>query len=217
MLSAIMDTPEQLIERIASAIPGARVELLPNPSPCAQHSLIVAPDCMVVVATFLRDNPQLLLDFASNVTGVDWPEHEVKEKVTTMEVVDGEEKPVESIVTRTIPGFLEVVYHLYSMRLRHGPVILRTRTGNRSDDVSVPSLTPVWRSCEFQEREVFDLYGIIFDNHPDLRRLLMWENFEGHPMRRDYVEPDDYEWEPTPHDSVLGKNLLHQGKEQPTA
>ena len=185
--------------------------------PCAQHSLIVAPDCMVVVATFLRDNPQLLLDFASNVTGVDWPEHEVKEKVTTMEVVDGEEKPVESIVTRTIPGFLEVVYHLYSMRLRHGPVILRTRTGNRSDDVSVPSLTPVWRSCEFQEREVFDLYGIIFDNHPDLRRLLMWENFEGHPMRRDYVEPDDYEWEPTPHDSVLGKNLLHQGKEQPTA
>jgi NADH-quinone oxidoreductase subunit C len=212
MLSAAMDTPEQLIERITSAIPGAKVDLLANPSPCAQHSLVVAPECALAVATFLRDTPGLLFDFASNVTGVDWPDKEVKQKVTTMEMVDGEEKPVESTVTRTIPGYLEVVYHLYSMQLRHGPVTLRMCTGNRSDDVSVPSFTPVWRSCELQEREVFDLYGIIFNNHPDLRRLLMWENFEGHPMRRDYVEPDDYEWEPTPHDSVLQKNLLHQGK-----
>ena len=58
------------------------------------------------------------------------------------------------------------------------------RTENRSDDVHLQSLTPVWRSADFQEREVFDLYGIIFDGHPDLRRILMWDEFEDHPMRR---------------------------------
>ena len=63
----------------------------------------------------------------------------------------------------------------------------------------------VWRSCDFQEREIYDLYGIVFERHPDLRRLLMWDEFKDHPMRKDYVEPDDYEWEPTPHDEVLAK------------
>jgi NADH-quinone oxidoreductase subunit C len=67
----------------------------------------------------------------------------------------------------------------------------------------LPSLTPVWRSCILQEREVFDLFGVVFEGHPDLRRLLMWDGFAGHPMRKDYVEPDDYEYEPTPHDRVL--------------
>jgi len=75
--------------------------------------------------------------------------------------------------------------------------------------VHVPSLTPVWRSCDFQEREAFDLYGIIFDGHHDLRRLLMWEEFTDFPMRKDYVEPDDYEYEPTAHDEVLRKTTEH--------
>ena len=74
------------------------------------------------------------------------------------------------------------------------------RTGPRR---AFPSLTPIWRSAEFQEREIFDLYGIRFDHHPDLRRILMWDEFEDHPMRKDYREPDDYEYEPTPHDQVL--------------
>ena len=73
----------------------------------------------------------------------------------------------------------------------------------------LPSLTPVWRSAEYQEREVFDLYGVLFDGHPDLRRLLMWDDFVDHPMRRDYVDPDDYEYEPTAHGEVLERAKLH--------
>ena len=87
------------------------------------------------------------------------------------------------------------------------------RTVNRSDQVELPSLTPVWRSAEFQEREVFDLYGIVFTGHPDLRRLLMWEGFKDHPMRKDYVEPDDYEYEPTAHDAVLKRAQEHKDRE----
>ena len=114
--------------------------------------------------------------------------------------VDGTEREFEETVERRRPGYLEVVYHLYSMHLKHGPVILRFRTEDRTDRVHLPSLTPIWRGAEFQEREIFDLYGIIFDGHPDLRRILMWDGFEDHPMRKDYVEPDDYEYEPTAHD-----------------
>ena len=106
-------------------------------------------------------------------------------------------------------GHLEAVYHLYSMTKKHGPLILRMRTENRTDRARLPSLTPIWRSAEFQEREIFDLFGIVFEGHPDLRRILMWDGFEDHPMRRDYVEPDDYEYEPTPHDDVLQKVKQH--------
>jgi NADH-quinone oxidoreductase subunit C len=104
---------------------------------------------------------------------------------------------------------LEVVYHLFSMSLKHGPVILRMRTGNRAEDVRLPSLTPVWRGAEFQEREVYDLFGVEFEGHPDLRRILMWDGYKDHPMRKDYAEPDDYEYEPTPHDDVLAKAKCH--------
>ena len=87
---------------------------------------------------------------------------------------------------------------------------IRMRTVNRTDQVELPSLTPIWRSAEFQEREVFDLYGIVFTGHPDLRRILMWDGFKDHPMRKDYVEPDDFEYEPTPHDEVLKRAQEHQ-------
>jgi NADH-quinone oxidoreductase subunit C len=95
------------------------------------------------------------------------------------------------------------------MELKHGPVILRLRTQDRAENSHLPSLTPVWRAAEFQEREAYDLYGIIFDGHPDLRRILMWDGFKDYPMRKDYVEPDDYEYEPTAHDKVLEKAKKH--------
>jgi NADH-quinone oxidoreductase subunit C len=128
--------------------------------------------------------------------------------------VDGVEQQAEETVEETRkriePGFLEVVYHLYSMEKKHGPVVLRMRTVNRTDQVELRSLTPIWRSAEFQEREVFDLYGVVFTGHPDLRRLLMWDGFKDFPMRRDYVEPDDFEYEPTAHDAVLKRAQARQ-------
>jgi NADH-quinone oxidoreductase subunit C len=140
---------------------------------------------------------------------VDWLDAEISEKVKVKKLVDGMEKEVEEVKKTQRPGYLEAVYHLYSMALKHGPVILRLRTENRADKVHLPSLTPVWRGAEFQEREIYDLYGIVFDGHPDLRRILMWDEFKDHPMRKDYVEPDDYEYEPTPHDEVLARAKQH--------
>jgi len=140
---------------------------------------------------------------------VDWPELELSEKIKVKKIVDGVEKEVEEVKKTIRPGYLESVYHLYSMELKHGPLIMRLRTENRTDKAHLPSLTPIWRGAEFQEREIFDLYGIVFAGHPDLRRILMWEGFKDFPMRKDYVEPDDYEYEPTPHDEVLDKAKQH--------
>jgi len=217
-----LKTVEEIKAAIEAAVPGSGVEIIPNPSVCGQHSLLLAPASAVAVATFLRDDAELALDFLSNATGVDWLDREVSEKVkvtrTVTKPVDGVdqdvEETVEETVKRLVPGYLEAVYHLFSVAKGHGPVILRMRTANRSDQVSLPSLTPVWRGAEFQEREIFDLYGIVFTGHPDLRRLLMWDEFKDHPMRRDYVDPDDFEYEPTAHDEVLKRAEAQRAKMQ---
>jgi NADH-quinone oxidoreductase subunit C len=203
-----METLEQIKARIEGAV-GAQVEIVPNGSPANQPSLLLDRGRARAVAEFLRDDSELRFDYASNVTGVDWPEKTIKEKIKVKKMVAGLEKEVEEAVERKTPAYLEAVYHLYSMARKHGPLILRLRTDNRADKVSLPSLTPVWRSCEFQEREIFDLYGVVFEGHPDLRRILMWPEFTDFPMRKDYAEPDDYEYEPTPHDEVLEKARKH--------
>ena len=217
-----MKTVEEIKAAIEAAIPGSGVEIVPNPSPSAQHSLRLAPEHAVAIATFLRDDAELSFDLLSNVSGVDWPDKEIAEKVkvtrTVTKTVEGMEQQVEETVDETRkrvePGFLEAVYHLYSVARKHGPLVLRMRTVNRTDQVELPSLTQVWRSAEFQEREVFDLFGIVFTGHPDLRRILMWDGFKDHPMRKDYVEPDDFEYEPTAHDAVLARAQAHKDREQ---
>ena len=186
--------------------------MIPNDSPSGQRSLLLDAASAVDVARFLRDDPELRLDYCSNVTGVDWLDRVDKTKTKVKKLVDGVEKDVEEVVEKKFIGYLEAVYHLYSMAKSHGPVILRLRTAGRADPVHLPSLTSIWRSCEFQEREIYDLYGIVFDGHPDLRRILMWDEFKDFPMRKDYVEPDDFEYEPTPHDEVLAKAKLHYAK-----
>jgi len=211
---------EEIKAAIEAAVPGAKVTIVPNGSPAAQHSLRLDPVTAVPVARFLRDDPELALDFLSNLTGVDYLDKEISEKVKVTrpvtKTVDGVEQTAEETVEETRkhtePGHLETVYHLYSVVRKHGPLVLRMSTANRTDQVELPSFTPIWRSAEFQEREVFDLFGIVFTGHPDLRRLLMWEGFKDHPMRRDYVEPDDFEYEPTAHDDVLARARQHQAK-----
>jgi NADH-quinone oxidoreductase subunit C len=216
-----LKTVEEIKAAIEAAVPGAGVEIVPNPGPAAEHSLRLRPESALAVATFLRDDADLAFDFLSNVTGIDWPDKEMVEKVKVTrqmtKTVDGVEQVVEETVEETRkrvePGCLEVVYHLYSIAKKHGPLVLRMKTANRTDQVELPSVTPIWRAAEFQEREVFDLYGVVFTGHPDLRRLLMWKGFKDHPMRRDYVEPDDYEYEPTAHDQVLKRAQEHRAAE----
>ena len=215
-----MKTVEEIKAAIEAGVPGAGVEIVPNPSVSGQHSLRLAPSHAVAVAEFLRDDAELALDFLSNATGVDWPDKEITEKVkvtrTVTKIVDGVEQQAEETVEETKkrvePGCLEAVYHLFSMSKGHGPVVIRMKTGNRTDQVELPPLTPVWRAAEFQEREIFDLFGIVFKGHPDLRRILMWDEFKDHPMRRDYVEPDDFEYEPTAHDEVLARAQAHRDR-----
>jgi len=95
--------------------------------------------------------------------------------------------------------FLECVYHFYSVENKTYSLQLRVRVDR--DDPHIPSLVPIFRGAEFQEREAYDMYGIQFDGHPDLRRILMWDGFAGHPMRKDYqqedsevLDGDDIEW-----------------------
>lgn len=182
-----------LLERLSAGLASGAVVLRGNPSPSGQRSLLVDADALPGVMRQLRDEEGY--DFLSNVTGVDWPDPALADKVATPS--DGE------VTTPRESGFLEVVYHLYSTNARIGPLVVRARTADRAENAVLPSVTAVYRSAEFQEREIYDLYGIVFTGHPDLRRILMWDEFVDFPMRKDYVPPSDHEYEPTPHDQVL--------------
>lgn len=84
----------------------------------------------------------------------------------------------------------EVVVHLYSLSKRHA-VCLKTRTPSREDN-RCPSLVSVWPTCDWHERETWDLMGVRFDGHPDLRRIMLPEDWQGHPLRKDEGNPLEY-------------------------
>jgi NADH-quinone oxidoreductase subunit C len=111
---------------------------------------------LLEIGRVLRDEARFHFDYCSFVTAVDRPEQQ----------------------------HFEVVYHLYSMDLRH-EVLLKVRVPR--DTPRVPSVVDLWRGADWHEREAFDLFGIQFDGHPDLRRLMMTEDWTGHPLRKDYV------------------------------
>ena len=104
----------------------------------------------------LRDEPGLDFEMLTDVTAVDWLGQE--------------------------PRF-ELVYHLYSVKRNHR---VRIKSRVPEQDPEIASLVPLWPSADWMEREVWDLYGIRFRGHPDLRRILLYEEFEGHPLRKDY-------------------------------
>src|SRR5437867_4166838 len=129
-----METLEQIKDRIQKWMPKAHIEIM-NCGPAGQDALLVDRGDIKDVAGWLRDDAELKLDYCSYCTGVDWLPS--KEKV----------KEGDKEVEKEIAGCLEVVYHLYSVAKKHGPIDLRTRTGDRDKDVHVPSLTPIWRGC----------------------------------------------------------------------
>src|SRR5262245_7668767 len=110
-----MLTLEEIKSRIEQNVPGARVEIVLNPSVPAQSSLFIDNEHAFAAAEFLRDGPDLPFDYASDVAGVDWPDRVEKIKTKVKKLVDGVEKEVEETTEKQIPGFLEAVYHLYSM------------------------------------------------------------------------------------------------------
>jgi NADH-quinone oxidoreductase subunit D/NADH-quinone oxidoreductase subunit C/D len=126
------------------------------------ESLIVAPDKLPALATYLRD--QEGYDLLSNVTGVDYLAYKGRSEADRF----------------------EVVYHLYPTARGGGPKVLKVRLPD-SHPV-VPSLIQVYPGADLQEREAYDLFGVKFAGHPNLRRILLWEGFHGHPMRKDWKE-----------------------------
>ena len=79
----------------------------------------------------------------------------------------------------------EVVYHLTSLNKQH-TAILKTRLDGR-EELTLPSVYHLWRGADYQEREIWDLMGISFSGHPNMKRIMLWEGFEGHPLRKDYL------------------------------
>ena len=116
----------------------------------------VDPTRIIEVLQLLRDDPELEFEMLTDVTAVDYL---------------GE-----------VPRF-EVVYHLYSVAKNHR---VRIKARVAEDAPEIESAVALWPSANWMEREVWDLYGIRFRNHPDLRRILLYEQFDGHPLRKDY-------------------------------
>ncbi|MEP9411059.1 MAG: NADH-quinone oxidoreductase subunit C [Candidatus Brocadia sp.] len=119
-------------------------------------TLIVKKNCIVDIARFLKENEELDFNFLSDICGVD--------RVETDDV-------------------FEVVYHLYSIQKNHR---VRLKVSVPPDEPCIPTVTGVWRTADWHERETYDMFGIKFDGHPDLRKILTPEDFEGHPLRKDY-------------------------------
>lgn len=95
---------------------------------------------------------------------------------------------LSSITAVDYVEYFELVYHLVSLKLNQS-IVLKAQCYGR-DELSAPSVSGVWRGADFQEREIWDLFGIRFEGHPNLKRILLWEGFPGHPLRKDYLGQD---------------------------
>lgn len=91
---------------------------------------------------------------------------------------------LSAITAVDYPDRFEVIYHLYP--LKEGKAALILKVSASKEEPEVPSVTPLWPGANFQEREVYDLMGIRFAGHPHLKRILLWEGYEGHPLRKDF-------------------------------
>ena len=150
-------------------------------------TVALLPTHLIEVATILRDDPVFKFELLLDVAGVDYLDYGVShwrtEETTTSGFSRGyDEGFPEAVVAWNKPRFA-VVYHLLSINNNHR---VRLKTSVDGDPPLVPSVVSVWASANWYEREAFDLYGIVFDGHPDLRRLLTDYGFIGHPFRKDF-------------------------------
>jgi NADH-quinone oxidoreductase subunit C len=145
------------LARLLRGVPGA---VLATHAERGDATAIVPPARLVEVLRFLRDDPGSAFDMLMDLSGVDYLEYP----------------------GRSGPRF-EVVYHLYSLSRNKR---IRIKVGVDAGAPEVPTAIAIWPAANWMEREVWDLYGIRFAGHPDLRRILLYEEFEGHPLRKDY-------------------------------
>jgi NADH-quinone oxidoreductase subunit C len=163
---------DQLKAKFGDAITGANLE---NIDPWIE----VAPQAIVDVCTYLRDEPSLAFDYCNSVTAVDYFEPDEKKAAKV-----------------SWEPHIEVVYHLFSMKHKHSLVLkamLPRWQGPGLDDLpEIPSVAGVWSTADWHERECYDLLGVRFTGHPNLRRILCPEDWVGHQLRKDYEMPLEY-------------------------
>jgi NADH-quinone oxidoreductase subunit C len=124
---------------------------------------VVTTEAVDEIAAYCKNHPDLLFDNLACLSAVDYP--------------------------KETPPRMEVVYHLFSYQHRHW-FVLKVHVGR--EDAHVPTVEGVWGVANWHEREAFDLFGIVFDGHSDLRRILLPDDWQGHPLRKDWVDPDFY-------------------------
>jgi NADH-quinone oxidoreductase subunit C len=161
-----------LEERFGPAVTGKKLDAI-------DPWVSVDPGRLVEIGTFLRDDPRLRFDLLNCISGVDYLE------------MDPKKAPKAGFEPH-----MEVVYHLSSFTHRHRFVLKlilpRWKDGIEGQLPEVPSVSGVWATADWHERETFDLCGVMFTGHPDLRRILLAEDWEGYPLRKDYEYPLEY-------------------------
>ena len=167
------DIAAALEERFGAAITGKNLTAI-------DPFVTVDPAKLVEIATFLRDDPRLKFELLNDITGVDYLEPDAKKAAKA--------------------GFephLEVLYHLSSFSFPGRRFTVKLNLPRWKDDKTgelpeVPSVAGVWRTADWHEREVYDLVGIRFTDHPDFRRILLADDWVGHPLRKDFEYPLEY-------------------------
>ncbi|MEW5853465.1 MAG: NADH-quinone oxidoreductase subunit C [Myxococcota bacterium] len=163
---------KEALERLQRKFPQ---EVVGTHSMHGDETAIVDRRGLITVCTWLKESPDMDFSMLSDLTAVDYLGMKPQVRVAS--------PGAEKLRTDGKAPRFEVVYHLTS--LKHG-WRLRLKVPVDLEDLTVPSVVSLWKSANWMEREVWDMYGIRFDGHPDLRRILLYEEFVGHPLRKDY-------------------------------
>jgi NADH-quinone oxidoreductase subunit C len=152
-------------------------------------TIVLRPEYLPAIAQFLKEDPALQMNFLMDLTAVDYSMFGKRPAPAFFASSGVQVKPASQIPDpQPWPGLpgdsrFAVVYHFYSTAHKHRLRLTVPVDENRAE---VDSLTALWPAANWLEREVWDMFGIVFRGHPDLRRILMYEGFEGHPLRKDY-------------------------------